>query len=320
MPQISTPIHGQPMAPLSLKYGQQEAYTVRNPDSRVGYVSFVCNVAWFYRTSISGSKTAVAAGVPVPFAAAAGDTVYYFGTQTADGLIEGYATDNLQDAGKVINTGSVSGDFSIGGDSNITGDSEIGGDSHVVGDTDLDGNLNVDGNTVVGDVTASHVTSGNLTTGEVVAYGSNAAGTPVNLLGSSVNEGYEVLVMDEVIVCAASVENPMSNAVPKGAMILSVQANAQTALTAGGTTATWSVGTTATPNLYGTAGSPTQADSLAKNSKSNKMIAPSALSADTTIKVIGAETGGAAAGDTGLTGSVRVQVVYAIFTGLVDAA
>ena len=159
--------------------------------------------------------------------------------------------------------------------------------------------------------------------GAVRAAGSSATGALLAQFGKNSNEGLTVKCMEETVACSA-IENPMTNPVPKGAIILLVQANAEAALTGGGTTATWSLGVTGDVDSYGTAGFPTQADSLAQNSKSNflqNLDTAARLAADETIKVCAAATGGAAAGDTALTvGSVRVQVVFLHWDALENAA
>ena len=94
-------------------------------------------------------------------------------------------------------------------------------------------------------------------------------GDVIERIGVTATEGMELRVYEDTISPAA-VETNVIN-VPAGSVILSVQANVQAILTGGGTTVTWSIGTTATPNKYGTAGYPVQANSLAQNSKSDLM-------------------------------------------------
>jgi hypothetical protein len=154
----------------------------------------------------------------------------------------------------------------------------------------------------------------------LVAAGVVAAGVTATIWGPSGTEGLKRVVMEETLSPSA-VETPLSNVVPKGSVVRGVFANAQAALTGGGTTVTWSVGNAGDPDKYGTAGFPTQADSLAKNSKSNWL--PSSrdwLAANETIVLTGTATGGAADGNTALTvGSVRIVVVYDTFAALADA-
>lgn len=153
------------------------------------------------------------------------------------------------------------------------------------------------------------------------APGSSAVAKLLALFGSTLTEGMALKVIDEVVPCTA-LENNLTNVIPKGAAILGVFANVQAALTGGGTTATWSVGVNGDVDKYGTAGAPTQANTLAKNSKSRWVDdANSSLGADEQIAVCAAAAGGAAAGDTALTvGSVRVMVVYLHWEDLANAA
>lgn len=151
--------------------------------------------------------------------------------------------------------------------------------------------------------------------------GASSSGITLSIDGPTSTEGLKRVVQEQTLSPNA-IETSMSTVIPKGSVILAVLANVQTALTGGGTTATWSVGTTGDPDKYGTAGFPTPADSLAKNSKSS-WIADNfvRLTADETIVLTGAATGGAADGDTALTvGSVRIVVIYDTFAALANAA
>jgi hypothetical protein len=118
----------------------------------------------------------------------------------------------------------------------------------------------------------------------------------------------------------SAIETSMTTAIPAGSLIRAVIANCQTALTGGGTTVTWSVGTTGDPDKYGSAGYPTQADSLAQNSKSNWVGAEQITTSTEQIVLTGAATGGAADGDTALTnGSVKIMVIYDTFDAMPNA-
>jgi hypothetical protein len=122
----------------------------------------------------------------------------------------------------------------------------------------------------------------------------------------------------ETVACTA-IENPLTTPIPQGANIRAVLGNCAANLTGGGTTATWSIGVTGDVDRYGTAGYPAQADSLAKNSKSNWLGNDSANPAAgaVTLKICAAATGGASAGDTALTaGSVKVMVTYDMYIAL----
>lgn len=135
---------------------------------------------------------------------------------------------------------------------------------------------------------------------------------PAQVHPDDYNEGLGLKVVD-IEINPRAVETAVFT-VPKGAMILMTEAIVKTLLVAGGTSVTWSLGTAATPAKYGSAGAPTQADSLLKNSKMYK-IAPldtqGVLAADEPIVLTAAATGGAADGDTAFTaGTVRVVIHY----------
>lgn len=143
-------------------------------------------------------------------------------------------------------------------------------------------------------------------------------GDVVERLGGTTTEGLELRVID-VTVTPAAVETAVAT-IPVGSVVISVQGNVQTALTGGGTTATWSLGTAGDPDKYGTAGNPSSAaDSLAKNSKSGWIGPFTQITSAEAIVLTGAATGGASDGNTALSvGTVRVRIVYWTVNGLDD--
>ncbi len=143
-------------------------------------------------------------------------------------------------------------------------------------------------------------------------------GDVVERIGPTATEGLELRVID-VTVTPAAVETAVAT-LPAGSIPIAVLGNVQSALTGGGTTVTWSLGTAASPNKYGTAGYPSAADSLAKNSKSRFLGPFTQLTSAEPIVLTGAATGGAADGNTALTvGSVRVVIIYWTCNDLDDA-
>lgn len=135
--------------------------------------------------------------------------------------------------------------------------------------------------------------------------------------GATATEGLEIRVYEATVVPAA-IETNLLN-LPANSVVYSVQGNCESQLTGGGTTATWSIGITGTVNKYGTAGNGA-GDTLLKNGKLDFTATPTRVASAEQIKLIGAATGGAAAGDTALTvGSVRVRIVYATCDSLDDA-
>lgn len=132
--------------------------------------------------------------------------------------------------------------------------------------------------------------------------------------GATATEGLEITVYDEVLTPAA-VETAVLT-VPAGSVILGVQTNVETALTAGGTSVTMSIGTAADPDKYGTHGS----DTLAQNAKIDTIPDWAVLSSGEAIVITAAATGGTADGDTAFSaGTVRARVVYAALNSLDDA-
>ena len=153
-------------------------------------------------------------------------------------------------------------------------------------------------------------------------------GDVLEVIGPDVTHGMKISVY-EATLSPAAVETALFT-VPAMSVIDSVQANVQTALTGGGTTATFSIGITGDVDLYGTAGTAgAQADLLAQNSKLDCFGTRASnhgagiglfVAATQALKLIGAATGGATAGDTALTvGTVKVRVVYRTLMALVNA-
>jgi hypothetical protein len=155
-------------------------------------------------------------------------------------------------------------------------------------------------------------------------------GTVIQVIGPDLTHGTKTVVY-EATVTPAAIETTLFT-LPAGSVIDSVQANIQAALTGGGTTVTVSIGVTGDVDCFGTifsAGS--QADSLAKNAKINAIGSPASppqpgtsvgqhYASATAVKLIGAATGGATAGDTALTvGSVKVRIQYRTLMPIADA-
>lgn len=152
-------------------------------------------------------------------------------------------------------------------------------------------------------------------------------GDVIERIGASLTEGMEVRVFDAVIATGA-IENAILT-LPANSVVDSVQANVASALTGGGTTATFSIGITGDVDLFGTAwAAGAQSDLLAQNSKADFIGTKAGAGAGVgvfnpaavAVKLIGAATGGAAAGDTALTvGTVRVVIRYRVLLSLANA-
>jgi hypothetical protein len=154
-----------------------------------------------------------------------------------------------------------------------------------------------------------------------------STGDVIERIGATATEGMEVRVY-EAILSPAAIETALFT-VPANSVIDSVQANVATALTGGGTTVTFGFGITGDVDLYGTAFSGgVQADLLTQNAKVNAIGTKTNAGAGigvynastVALKLIGAATGGASAGDTALTvGTVRVVVRYRVLIDLANA-
>jgi hypothetical protein len=147
---------------------------------------------------------------------------------------------------------------------------------------------------------------------------SGAAAAPAALgFGSSETEGLRYHVIDETVSFAGNVAlfKALTTPIPAGAVVLSAQANVQSALTGGGTTTKVGLGPNASdPDKYG------KTSVLTKNAKIDTIPVHAVLSAQEAIDIC-AVTDAGAAGNTALTvGSVRVVIVYATVASLTNAA
>ncbi len=150
-------------------------------------------------------------------------------------------------------------------------------------------------------------------TGISTKSGGAAAAAVVERLGGSATEGYEVRVIDETLSALAAVSTDLTEDVPAGAVILSVQANIETAVVAGGNSVKVGVGPTGDPDQYGLT-----AD-LAKNTKIDLIPAHAVLAALEDIQVNMCATAGGIGNTAASAGAVRVRIVYAVQNSLDDA-
>lgn len=153
--------------------------------------------------------------------------------------------------------------------------------------------------------------------GAVIHNVGSAAGAVAVSYGGTAAEGARIHILEETIsfVANAALYKAMTTPVPAGAVILSAQANVQTALTGGSTTVKVGLGLNASdPDKYGLS------SALTKNAKISTIPDWAVLAAPEAIDVCSCASNGAA-GDTALTvGSVRVRVVYLAVADLVNAA
>lgn len=137
------------------------------------------------------------------------------------------------------------------------------------------------------------------------------------LFGTSA-EGTNVSVIDEIVTTTNAVENNLTNTVPAGAVILSVQGNLETLIVGDGTGDDLGVkvgiGVTADPDKYGIT------SALTKNLKIDTIPDWAVLSGAETVCVKLAKTAGAAATEKFVAGGkVRVRIVYLTLASLANA-
>lgn len=153
-------------------------------------------------------------------------------------------------------------------------------------------------------------------------------GAVIDVVGPDLTHGVKTAVL-EVTLAPAAIETALLT-LPANSCVDWLQANIQAALTAGGTTTTVSFGITGDVDAYGTMmAAGVQSDILTQNGKADfigrvtagagaslGVFSPAAVS----IKMIGAATGGATAGDTALSvGSVKVRIGYRTIMSLANA-
>jgi len=154
--------------------------------------------------------------------------------------------------------------------------------------------------------------------------GATAAAVALRL-GATATEGLEIKVIDETVNLTNAVETNLTETVPAGAVILSVQANLQTTVVgdASGDNGLVKVGIgiTADPDKYG------KSADLVKNHKIDTIPDWAVLSGAETVCVKGCDAAGAAVTEkfvadvpAGTRDQVRVRIVYAVPNSLDDAA
>jgi len=136
-------------------------------------------------------------------------------------------------------------------------------------------------------------------------------GDVLGRIGGTDTEGLELRVYEATLSPAAVETNAIN--LPANSQVLSVQSNVETALTGGGTTDSYGLGTAADPDKYGSSATLTQ------NSKTDYIGVGTSLTSSEQMVLTGtaSET---ADGDTALTvGTVRVRVVYLALNSLDNA-
>ncbi len=146
-----------------------------------------------------------------------------------------------------------------------------------------------------------------------------AAAAIAQRFGKSITEGTEIRVIDEVVTLTAAVKTALTNTVPSGAVIVSVQANNNSLVVGDGTgddgLIKVGIGIDADPNKYG------MSADLVKNHKTNTLPAHAVLSGAETIGVYAVDTAGDAVTEKFVAGGlVRVRIVFFALASLDNAA
>lgn len=136
--------------------------------------------------------------------------------------------------------------------------------------------------------------------------------------GATKAEGLALKVIDETVDFAAQTAAkyaPLTTAVPAKSVILSIQANVEQLLVAGGTTVDFALGINdGDVDAYGLS------DGLTKNTKITTLPDYAVNASAVQIDVCGVVTDGSALGSANVTaGKVRVRIAYLALSNLADA-
>jgi hypothetical protein len=149
-----------------------------------------------------------------------------------------------------------------------------------------------------------------------------AAAAVAARLGATATEGLEIKVIDETVTLTNAVETDLTETVPAGAVILSVQANAEEAIDGDDSGddgfVNIGIGVTADPDKYGKTG--VDADPVPANTKINTIPDWAVLASEETVTIKACDAAGDAVTEKFAgSQSVRVRIVYAVNNGLDDA-
>lgn len=148
-------------------------------------------------------------------------------------------------------------------------------------------------------------------------FSAGAAAEAVALrFGATVTEGLEVRVIDETIDCATASSNfDLTQGLPSQAVILSVQANAQTAITGAGGATAFGVGISGDADKYG------ESPNLTLDTKISTMLATwTRLASTEDVRVYATDGAGTNTGTIGGSGEeIRVRIVFLALNDLDNA-
>ncbi len=144
-----------------------------------------------------------------------------------------------------------------------------------------------------------------------------AAAAVAQRFGASATEGLEIKVIDETVSGFTGAKSfDLTEDIPAGAVILSVQANIETTVVAGGTSVGIAIGiASGDVDKYG------ETTVFTQNTKIDTIPDWAVLSGAEDVQIGIIVTGGASLGDTNASaGAVRVRIVYALPNSLDNAA
>ena len=141
-----------------------------------------------------------------------------------------------------------------------------------------------------------------------------AAAAVAQRFGASATEGYEIKVIDETLAALSAISTDLTEDIPDGAYILSVQSNIETLVVAGGTSAKVGIGPIGDPDKYGLS------SAFTKNLKTDVIPAHAVLSGAEDVQVHMVTAAGDIGDTVASSGAVRVRIVYAALNSLDDAA
>lgn len=154
-----------------------------------------------------------------------------------------------------------------------------------------------------------------LTAGSVQHNNGSTSGSITQGWGKTSAEGLQEVTVEETVSFAANAAlyKELTAQLPTNAVLLCIQANIESALTGGGTTAKVGLGTSSDPDAYG------KTSVLTKDAKITTVPAHAVIASPTTLRLSSCAADGSA-GNTALTvGSVRVRYTYRVPVDLANA-
>jgi len=124
----------------------------------------------------------------------------------------------------------------------------------------------------------------------------------------------DVIVIDEIITGLSAISTDISQDIPIGAVLLSVQANIETLIVSSGTSVKVGIGPTSDPDKYGIT------SAFTKNLKIDTIPAHAVLSSAEDVQINMCATGGGIGSNAATAGDIRVRIVYQTLSSLPNVA